>query len=105
MSTDKRQTADAKPETEQQNGRPVFRGLHSETTDKVLGVFFEVYSELGGGFLESVYHEALKIAFVQANLSVAAEVPVPVAFRGQVVGLFRADLIVNDCVLLELKAI
>lgn len=40
-----------------------FRGLHSETTEKVIGVFFEVYDELGGGFVESVYQQALKICF------------------------------------------
>ena len=83
----------------------VFRGLHSEVTEKILGVLFEVYNELGGGFLESVYHEALRIALGQAGLRVVSQVPVQVHFRGEVVGNFRADLIVNDCVLLELKAI
>ena len=69
------------------------------------GVFFEVYNELGGGFLESVYQRALRIALVQAGLRVAVEVPVPVYFRGEAVGDFRADLMVDDCVLLELKAV
>ena len=82
-----------------------FRGLHSEITEKVLGIFFDVYNELGGGFLECVYQQALKIALVQAGFKTAAEVPVPVYFRGEVVGNFRADLVVNDCVLLELKAV
>jgi len=99
MSTDGGQNTDGKP-----NGE-AFRGLHSKTTAKVLGVFFEVYNELGGGFLESVYHKALRIALGQVGLRVDSEVPVPVHFRGEVVGDFRADLIVNDCVLLELKAV
>lgn len=83
----------------------VFQGLHAEVTASVIGVFYEVYNELGGGFLESVYHEALKMALEQAGLRVASEVPVPVRFRGKVVGSFFADLVVNECVLLELKAI
>jgi GxxExxY protein len=52
-----------------------------------------------------VYQEALRIALVQAGLRVAIEVPVPVYFRSQVVGNFRADAVVNECVLLELKAV
>ena len=102
MSTDLKTYAD------ERRGASVlgaFRGLHAEITAKVIGVFFEVYNELGGGFLESVYHSALRIALQHAGLRVEAEVPVPVYFRGEVVGNFRADLIVNDCVLLELKAI
>ncbi len=85
--------------------KEAFRGLHSEITEKILGVFFEVYNELGGGFLETVYQEALRIALNQAGLRVLSEVSVPVHFRREVVGNFRADLIVNDCVLLELKAV
>jgi GxxExxY protein len=64
-----------------------------------------VYNELGGGFLEGVYQEALRIALLQAGMEVKSEIPVPVYFRGVVVGNYRADLVVNDCVLLELKAI
>ncbi|WP_263383431.1 GxxExxY protein [Granulicella arctica] len=85
--------------------RPAFSGLHSIVTDRVLAVYFDVYNELGGGFLESVYQQALRIALVQAGLRVAAGVSVPVYFRGESVGIFRADLIVNACVLLELKAV
>jgi GxxExxY protein len=99
---------DSKTKTDKRQDEPVrrpFYGLHAEITEKVIGVFFEVYNELGGGFLESVYHESLRIALVQAGLRVTVEVPVPVYFRGEVVGNFRADVVVNDCVLLELKAV
>jgi GxxExxY protein len=82
-----------------------FQGLHAGVTEKVLGVFFEVYNELGGGFLEGVYQQALRIALMQAGLRVDVECPVLVHFRGKVVGNFRADLIVDECVLLELKAV
>jgi GxxExxY protein len=80
------------------------RGKHAALTERVIGVFYEVYNELGFGFLESVYREAMRIALTQVGLQVKTEVPVPVSFRGVVVGIFRADLIVNDCLLVELKA-
>jgi GxxExxY protein len=79
-------------------------GKHAELTERVIGVFYDVYNELGFGFLESVYREAMRIALTQTGLVVKTEVPVPVSFRGVVVGVFRADLIVNDCLLVELKA-
>jgi GxxExxY protein len=102
MSTDRKTKTDERRESAT---RGTFRGLHGEITEKVIGSSFEVYNELGGGFLESVYHEALRIALEQAGMRVEVEVPVPVYFRGQVVGNFRADLVVNGCVLVELKAI
>jgi GxxExxY protein len=76
---------------------------HSELTETIIGVFFDVYNELGFGFLESVYRKSLLPARREKSLKVDAEVAVPVFFRGINVGDFRADLVVNDCVLLELK--
>ena len=77
--------------------------LHREITERSIGSAFEVYNELGYGFLESVYEESLVIALRQAGLVVSRQVPVPVWFRNQKVGEFRADVTVEDCVLLELK--
>jgi|SRR5438105_9458958 len=76
---------------------------HSELTDKIIGVFYDVYNELGCGFLESVYREALLIALRDSGLHAEREFPIPVFFRGQSVGNFHADLLVNRLVLLELK--
>lgn len=76
---------------------------HAELTETIIGVFYEVYNELGFGFLESVYRKSLHLALCDKKLSVEAEVPVPVFFRGISVGDFRADLLVNNCILLELK--
>lgn len=74
---------------------------HSALTETITGVFYDVYNELGFGFLESVYRRAL--ALRDKGLVVAEEVPVSVLFRGRNVGDFKADLVVNDVVLLELK--
>lgn len=76
---------------------------HAELTETIIGVFYDVNNELGFGFLESVYRKSLHLALCDKKLSVEAEVPVPVFFRGISVGDFRADLLVNNCILLELK--
>lgn len=76
---------------------------HSKLTDLVIGVFYEVYNELGFGFLESVYRNALQLALIEKGLIVEPEKPISVYFRSKKVGDFRADLIVNDLALLELK--
>jgi GxxExxY protein len=80
------------------------RGKNDDLTEKIIGVFYEVYNELGSGFLESVYRGAMQMALAQTGLKVEAEVPIEVRFRGEVVGIFRADLIVNGAVLIELTA-
>jgi GxxExxY protein len=77
---------------------------HRELTEKIIGVFYDVYNELGHGFLESVYEEAMAIALGQAGIQVERQVPLKVIFRGMVVGDFRADVIVEGAVILELKA-
>ncbi len=77
--------------------------LHPELTEKIIGVYYDVYNEVGHGFLESVYRDSMKIALIEVGLSAAQEVLIPVYFRGQDVGKFKADLVVEACVLLELK--
>ena len=77
---------------------------HSEVTEKIIGVFYDVYNELGYGFLESTYAEAMLLALSQSGLAAVREVPVPVWFRGQKVGQYFADLLVDNKVLLELKS-
>jgi GxxExxY protein len=76
---------------------------HAELTEKIIGVFYDVYNELGHGFLESTYAEALVMALEESGLSTAREVPVLVWFRGRKVGQYYADMIVEGVVLLELK--
>ena len=56
---------------------------HRELTQKVIGVFFEVYNELGHGFLESVYQKAFEHALTSKGLRVFRKIEVPVWFRGQ----------------------
>lgn len=62
-------------------------------------------NELGFGFLESVYEEAMMIALESVGLRTEQQVPIPVWFRGQNLGIFEADLIVNRAVIVEIKAV
>jgi GxxExxY protein len=78
---------------------------HEEITERIIGVFYEVYNELGHGFLEAIYEEAMVVALAEIGLQVDRQVPVPVRFRGRVIGDYKADLVVEGKVLIELKAV
>ena len=84
--------------------RRVPTGLkHGDLTEQIIGVFYGVYNELGYGFLESVYRESMRVALTEAALRVGVEVAIPVSFKGHLVGQFKADMLVENSVLLELK--
>jgi len=77
---------------------------HSETTDAIIGSFYHVYNSLGYGFLEKVYENALRVSLTKAGLAVAQQWPIAVDFEGEKVGDYFADLVVNDSVIVEVKA-
>jgi len=77
---------------------------HRALTEKIIGAFYDVYNELGHGFLESIYEKALAISLARAGMNVERQVAVSVWFRGEQIGDFRADMLVDGNVLLELKA-
>ncbi len=79
--------------------------VNDELTGAIINASFEVSNELGAGFLESVYEKALIVALSQRGLNINAQVPLKVRFRNVIVGDFFADLIVEDKVLIELKAV
>jgi GxxExxY protein len=76
-----------------------------ELTSNILTACFEVSNELGSGFLESVYEKALLVALREKGLNAKSQVPLKVNFRGQCVGDFLADVVIEGKVLLELKAV
>jgi GxxExxY protein len=78
--------------------------LHHDLTQRIIGVYYDVYAELGHGFLERVCQQAMVIALRDAGLRVAERVPFPVMFRGELLGEFFADIVVNDLILAEIKA-
>ncbi|MDR0810659.1 MAG: GxxExxY protein [Paludibacter sp.] len=78
--------------------------LHKELTDIIISCFYKVYNDLGYGFLERVYQNALYFALIDEGLLCEAEKSIKVHHNGRVVGDYRADLLVENSVLLELKA-
>lgn len=78
--------------------------ISSELTSQVIGVFYSVYNELGRGFTEAVYENAMAVALNEAGLPFHQQHPLTVLFRGQTVGEFRVDLLINDKLVVELKA-
>jgi GxxExxY protein len=73
-------------------------------TELIIGCAFKVHNTLGSGFLEKVYENALRIELTKHGLSVKQQQPITVYYEGEAVGDFFADLIINGCIILELKA-
>ncbi len=80
------------------------RFLHKELTEKLIEIYYRIYGDLGFGFLESVYEQAFYWEIADAGLAVERQTDVPVWYRGRKVGDFRADLVVERKVLIEVKA-
>ena len=78
--------------------------LHSDITDGIIKAYYKVYNSLGYGFLEKVYENALLIELVNSGFQVLQQHPVQVLYEKQPVGEYFADLLVNDLIILELKA-
>jgi GxxExxY protein len=77
---------------------------HRKITDLVLKAFYNVYNELGYGFLENVYENAMAIKTTDLGLTVGQQVPIEVIYKQRKVGHYEADLVINDLVIVELKA-
>ncbi len=78
--------------------------LHWDVTEKIIGVYHAAHHEFGDGFLEKVCQRVMVIALREAGLIVEENVPFIVTFRGQIVGEFYADIVVNGLVLVEVKS-
>src|SRR5689334_3942434 len=78
--------------------------IYEDITGQVLNAFYKVYNVLGYGFLEKVYESALVIELEHLGLNICRQRPITVYYRGQVVGEYFADIVVNNLVIVELKA-
>ena len=81
-----------------------YQGAPGWATDAILSAFYEVYNELGAGFLESVYEAAMAIVLGTMRIDVERQAQVGVRFRDAVIGSFRIDLVVGSRVAVEIKA-
>jgi len=78
--------------------------IHEERTSKIIGAFYTVYNTLGHGFLEKVYENALAIELRRQGMVAEQQKRIEVFYNGQRVGDYYADVVVDGCVVLELKA-
>lgn len=79
--------------------------LYELETRDILNVFYDVYNELGYGFLEQVYQNAFYKELVRRNIPCVPQQPINVYFKGELVGKYIADIVVDDTIILELKAV
>lgn len=77
---------------------------HQALTHEIIAAAYEVHGELGGGFLEKVYENALVIELANRGLNVTPQAQIEVKYKGDTVGVYYADVFVNDAVICEIKA-
>jgi GxxExxY protein len=77
---------------------------YSEVTDIIINCFYKVYNRLGYGFLEKVYEKALSIELERSCLNCRCQCPIEIFYEGENVGLYIADMIINNCIIVEIKA-
>jgi len=78
--------------------------LHQDKTELIIQAFYKVYNTLGFGFLEKVYHKALLIELTKFGFNVKSQYPIKVFYEEALVGDYYADIIVDDCIIIEIKA-
>lgn len=78
--------------------------LHKKLSDSILKIYYEVYNQLGYGFLERVYQNAMYLELKSQGYNVEAQKPIKVIYKNQIVGEYYADLLVEGSIILELKA-
>jgi GxxExxY protein len=77
---------------------------YKELTEKIIGIFYKVYNNLGYGFLEKVYENAMMIEFKKENISAVSQYAIKVFYQDKIVGEYFADILVDRKVIVEIKA-
>jgi len=85
--------------------KKAFQGKYSDLTELIIKAFYVVYNELGYGFSEKIYREAMVLVLIYMGVAVEKEKHIPVYFQGKVLGEYIADLIINGVIIMELKAV
>jgi GxxExxY protein len=78
--------------------------LYKDKTEKILKCFYKVYNTLGFGFLEKVYQNSLLLELTKQGFQCESQKPIKVRYENTIVGDYYADIIVDECIILELKA-
>ncbi len=78
---------------------------HKELSDKIIAAAYAVHKELGQGFVEKIYKSALEIELRENSIKCNSEVPLNVSYHGQIIGDYFADIVVDDKIIVEVKAV
>ena len=78
---------------------------YKELTHKIILIFYKVYNKLGYGFLEKIYENAMKIEFREEGISAVSQSPIKVFYDEEIIGEYNADLLVDNKVIVEIKAV
>lgn len=78
---------------------------YKELTQKIILIFYRVYNKLGYGFLENVYENAMMIEFRRESIPAVAQSPIKVLYNNEIIGEYYADLLVDNKVIVEIKAV
>lgn len=78
--------------------------LHDDLTDKIIKAYYKVYNSLGYGFLEKVYHNSLLLELRNMGMECKSQYPIKVFYAKQQVGEYYADIVVEDLIIIEIKA-
>jgi len=78
---------------------------YKELTEKIIGIFYKVYNNLGYGFLENVYENAMMIDFIKGNIPAVSQYAIKVFYEDEIVGEYFADILVHGRVIVEIKAV
>lgn len=79
--------------------------VYKDLSYKIVGLAMEVHNKLGYGFLEKVYENALMVLFRREGIDARQQVPLTVYFENEIVGEYNADIVIEDKIILELKAV
>ena len=79
--------------------------LFEKLSEVIIGAAIKVHKELGPGFLESIYEEALKVEFSESNLNFESQKEIKIEYHGKEIGAHRLDLVIGDKIIVELKAV
>ena len=78
--------------------------LHKKITDDILKIYYDIYNQLGYGFLEKIYQNAMFLELKKKGYKVEAQKPIKVYYKNQLLGEYFTDLLIEDKIILELKA-
>ena len=78
---------------------------YKSLTEKIIGIFYRVYNNLGYGFLEKVYENAMMIEFKRDDISAVSQYAIKVFYEGEIIGEYFTDILVDDKVIVEIKAV